>query len=165
MAWDRNSANYPRPVAQFDPTACWAASLEWWLRCMSVTRTIRNQLTLINEFVAHWDSSNPETNPNYGTITAQGLVDILDSSSIRMNYVVRGAGTWNRAHVEEKLALSPVLIAYNETEVNGFHLNVIHSLNPTTTADVNVMDPNRGRYRTRSHTRFNTRDYILAWAK
>ena len=82
-----------------------------------------------------------------------------------MNYAVRAAGRWDGALITEKLAISPVLIGYLETEVGGFHVNVIHSLNDTTSADVNVMDPNRGRYRTRSNSRFITGNYVLGWAR
>jgi hypothetical protein len=163
MAWDRNSARYPRPVAQFDQTACWAAGLEWWLRCMHQSRSVRNQYDLINEFLAYWNTD--EDSPAYGTITGEGLGHIMDAASIRMNYVVRASGTWSGSFVNSKLPTSPVLIAYNETEVNGFHVAIIHSLNDSETADVNVMDPNRGRYRTRSHSRFTSRNYVLGWAK
>ncbi len=163
MAWDRNSERYPRPVAQFDPTACWAAGLEWWLRCMHQSRNVRNQLQLINEFVDHWDSD--EDSPSYGTITGEGLGQIMADSSIRMDYVVRASGTWEASFVNGKLPTSPVLIAYNEAEVGGFHVAIIHSLNGGDTADVNVMDPNRGRYRTRSHSHFTGRNYVLAWAR
>ncbi len=163
MAWDRNSAHYPRAVAQFDATACWAASLEWWLRCMSQTRRVRNQLDLVNQFVQYWNSN--EASPAYGTITGEGLGHILDDASINMEYVVKAAGTWDKPLVSQKLSISPVLIAYNELEVGGFHVNIIHSLNDTTTADVNVMDPNRGRYRTRSNSRFTSGNYVLGWAK
>jgi hypothetical protein len=163
MAWDRNSAHYPRAVAQFDQTACWAAALEWWLRCMQASRTVKNQLDLINKFVEFWN--HDEEDPEYGTITGDGLGHIMDDASIRMSYVVRAAGTWDSAFLASKIAISPVLIGYNELEVGGFHVNVIHSLNDTATADVNVMDPNRGRYRTRSNSRFTTRNYVLGWAK
>ena len=162
MAWDRNSAHYPHAVAQFDSTACWAAGLEWWLKCMRDARTVRNQLNLINQFVAFWNSD--EDDPEYGTITGEGLGHIMDDPTIRMDYVVKPHGSWDGAFIETKLAISPVLIGYNETEVNGFHVNIIHSLNGDS-PDVNVMDPNGGRYRTRSHGRFNVSDYVLGWAK
>ena len=162
MAWDRNSAHYPRAVAQADSTLCWGASLEWWLRCMSSSRTITNQNDLMSRFVDYWEQAD---GPNYGTVTAENLVRIMASPSIRMDYTLRPAGRWDSALVTEKLAISPVLIAYLEVEVNGFHVNVIHSLNNTPTADVNVMDPNRGRYRTRNNARFITGDYLLGWAR
>jgi hypothetical protein len=166
MAWDRNSAHYPRAVAQFDQTACWAAGLEWWLRCMTQTprRTVINQMDLINRFVRFWDSSNPDTNPNYGTVTGENLGHIMDDGAINMSYVVRGSGRWDNAFIAEKLVISPVLLGYLEPEVNGFHVNIIHSLNDGVTADVNVMDPNRGRYRTRNHNRLMTGNYVLGWA-
>ena len=154
MAWDRNSAHYPRAVAQFDPTACWAAGLEWWLRCMTQMphRNVINQLDLINRFVQYWN--HDESSSEYGTIDGIGLGHVMDDAAINMSYAVRAAGRWDGALITEKLAISPVLIGYLETEVGGFHVNVIHSLNDTTSADVNVMDPNRGRYRTRSNSRF-----------
>jgi hypothetical protein len=163
MAWDRNSAHYPRAVAQFDATACWAAGLEWWLRCMSQTRRVRDQINLINEFHEYWNSD--EDSPEYGTVSGENLGRIMGSASINMDYVVKGAGTWDKPLVSQKLTISPVLIGYYETEVSGFHVNIIHSLNETTTADVNVMDPNRGRYRTRSNNRLTTGNYVLGWAK
>ena len=164
MAWDRNAAHYPHAVAQFDATACWAAGLEWWIRCMSASHSIRNQLDLVNIFVQYWDSTNPDTNPQYGTITGEGLGHVMDDSRIRMDYVVRANGTWDGAFIETKLAISPVLIGYNEVAVGGFHVNIIHSLNGAA-PDVNVMDPNGGRYRTRSHSNFTGSNYVLGWAK
>ena len=162
MAWDRNSANYPHAVAQFDQTACWAAGLEWWLRCMRLSRTVRGQLDLINQFVAFWN--HDENSSEYGTVTGENLGHIMDDSTIRMDYTVKGFGNWDTPLITQKLAISPVLIGYNESEVNGFHVNIIHSLN-SDVADVNVMDPNGGRYRTRRHSHFTTANYVLGWAK
>lgn len=163
MAWDRNSAHYPRAVAQFDQTACWAAGLEWWLRCMQSVRTVKNQLDLVNQFVAYWN--HDEDDPEYGTIDGYGLGHIMDDASVRMSHVVRAASSWDRSFVSEKIDISPVLLAYNEPEVGGFHVCVIHSLNNTSSADVNVMDPNGGRYRTRSNSRLTTGNYVLGWAR
>ena len=163
MAWDRNSAHYPRAVAQFDQTACWAAGLEWWLRCMQRSRTVVNQLDLINQFRQYWNTD--ESSSEYGTVTGENLGHIMDDASIRMRYSVKLGSSWDKDFVTEKLAISPVLIGYYEAEVNGFHVNVIHSLNDTSSADVNVMDPNRGRYRTRSHPRFTVNNYVLGWAR
>lgn len=163
MAWDRNSANYPRAVAQFDSTACWAAGLEWWLRCMHQSRVVTNQLNLLSKFAQYWNSD--ENSPEYGTITGENFGHIMDDASIRMSYVVRAAGSWDKDFIAGKLIISPVIIGYTESEVNGFHVNVIHSLNNTASADVNVMDPNRGRYRTRSNHHFKSSNYVLGWAK
>lgn len=162
MAWDRNSAHYPAAVAQFDQTACWAAGLEWWLRCMRTSRTVRNQLNLISQFVQYWN--HDENDPEYGTIDGNGLGHIMDDATIRMDYSVKVSGSWDTTLINDKLAISPVLIGYNETEVGGFHVNIIHSLN-SATADINVMDPNGGRYRTRRHSNFNTANFVLGWAK
>lgn len=163
MAWDRNSAHYPVAVRQMDSTACWAAGLEWWLRCMRQSRSVINQLDLLSKFVQYWN--HDEDSPEYGTITGVNFGHILDDAAIRMSYSVKAGGSWDKNFINEKLAISPVIIGYTEPEVNGFHVNVIHSLNDTVTADVNVMDPNGGRYRTRSNSNFKSSDYVLGWAK
>jgi len=129
---------------------------------MSASRTVRDQLNLINQFVAFWNSDTDSS--EYGTIDGAGLGHIMDDATIRMDYRVKVSGSWDTSLINEKLAISPVLIAYNETEVGGFHVNIIHSLN-TDTADVNVMDPNGGRYRTRRHSNFSTGNFVLGWAK
>jgi hypothetical protein len=162
MAWDRNSAHYPAAVAQKDQTACWAAGLEWWLSCMKDSRGFRSQNMLIGQFASLWNK-NPD-DPEYGTITGVGLGHIMDDVTIRMDYAVKPAGSWDSSLINAKLPISPVLIAYNEVEVGGFHVNIIHSLN-NTAADVNVMDPNGGRYRTRIHNAFTTGNYVVGWAK
>lgn len=158
-----NSSNYPRAVAQIDQTACWAAGLDWWLGSMSPGRSHTSQLNLINQFAQYWNHN--EESPDYGTVTADNLVKIMASPTIRMQYIVK-RGTFDKSFIGEKLAISPVLIGYYETEVAGFHINIIHSLNPDGSAngDANVMDPNRGRYRSRGGHRFTTRDYLLGWA-
>lgn len=130
---------------------------------MRDSRSLITQLNLLSKFVAFWN--HDEDDPEYGTITGEGLGHIMDDASIQMDYVVRGAGSWDGSFIGQKLALSPVLIGYNEVEVGGFHVNVIHSLNAGAAADVNVMDPNGGRYRTRRHANFNTSNYVLGWAK
>ena len=163
MAWDRNSANYPHAVRQFDPTACWAAGLEWWLRCMRDSRSLITQLNLINRFASLWNQD--EDSPEYGTITGEGLGVVMNDDAIRMDHVVRTASSWDKDFINTKLPISPVLIGYYEPEVNGFHVNIIHSLNNTETADVNVMDPNGGRFRTRSNRHFKSRNYVLGWAR
>src|ERR1041384_7718709 len=106
MAWDRNSAHYPRAVAQFDATACWAAGLEWWVRWIAQIRRVRDQLNLVNEFRAYWNTD--EDSPEYGTVTGENLGHIMDSDSIKMAYVVKEAGTWDKPLVSQKLSLSPV---------------------------------------------------------
>lgn len=163
MAWDRNSAHYPAAIRQFDPTACWAAGLEWWLRCMRASRTIITQINLINRFAGLWNTD--EDSPEYGTVTGEALGQIMADDAIRMSYAVKVSGSWDAAFVESKLAISPVLIGYYEPAVSGFHVVIIHSLNAGDSADVNIMDPNGGRYRTRTHGHFNSRNYVLGWAQ
>jgi hypothetical protein len=129
---------------------------------MRNSRTVRDQLNLINQFVGLWN--NDEDSPEYGTLSGEGLGQVMRDATIRMDYTVKVSGSWDRSLINDKLATSPVLIGYLEPEVNGFHVNIIHSLN-SDTADVNVMDPNGGRYRTRRHSNFNTQNFVLGWAQ
>jgi hypothetical protein len=159
MAWPTNSANFPRPVAQFDPTACWAASLEWWLRSMQPARTVVSQLDLINVFSAYW---NQEDGPEYGTVSAENLVQIVGNERFGMTYTVKRQ--FDKGFVKDKLTRSPVLLGYYEPEVSGFHAVIIHSLNQNgANGDVNIMDPNGGRFRTRGAWRFTQRDHLLCF--
>src|ERR1035441_7938598 len=71
------------PVQQFDPTACWAAALQWWARAIG-GRTVVRQIDLLNLYVRFWDSSgDPDTNPNYGTISRAGLISVIGGSRWR----------------------------------------------------------------------------------
>lgn len=70
-------------VAQFDETSCWAAALEWWARASR--RVVIDQLTLISKYEQYWDSSgDPDTNPNYGTVSRDGLMSIMSEPVWRM---------------------------------------------------------------------------------
>ena len=71
-------------IQQFDSTACWAASLEWWARAIG-NRPVIAQLDLIKMYRMHWDARNPNTNPNYGKISDEGLVEVLRDQRWGMN--------------------------------------------------------------------------------
>jgi hypothetical protein len=130
---------------------------------MQASRAVITQLNLINRFAGLW--STDENSPDYGTVSGESLGQIMADSAIRMAYRVKVSGSWDSAFIEGKLAISPVLIGYYEPAVAGFHVVIIHSLNPGVAADVNIMDPNGGRYRTSSHGHFNSRNYVLGWAQ
>jgi len=67
------------PVSQFDPTSCWAAALEWWARAIG-GRVVIRQVDLLNIYLRYWDSSDPDNNPNYGTISREGLISVINDS-------------------------------------------------------------------------------------
>ena len=63
-------------VVQFDTTACWAASLEWWARAIG-NRPIFPQLEPIKMHRDKWDTRDPDHNPEYGKITSGGLIAVI----------------------------------------------------------------------------------------
>jgi hypothetical protein len=164
MAWPSNVSDYPRPVAQFDPTACWAASLEWWLAAMSPARAEVDQLNLLQDFNGFWNTD--ESSPDYGTVSEANLRLIYAWPTVRMSSRKFTNGM-NIDFIKEKLAKSPVVVGYYEPAVNSYHVAVIHSVNVPNSpyGEINVMDPNRGRFRQRGSWRFTRREHLLFWSE
>ena len=167
MAWPMNYTEYPRPVAQIDPTACWAASLEWWLTCMNPKRSPARQIDLISRYVRYWDARmeiNGKENKDYGTVSAVNFVKMISQPEISMEYLL--CTVPDLQVIRQKLSQSPVIIAYYEPKVKGSHVNVIHSTNlDHSLGDINVMEPNQGRFESKDVRRFTTKQCLLGWAK
>jgi hypothetical protein len=131
------------PVAQFDPTACWAAALEWWARAIG-GRVVIRQTTLINTYVRYWDSSgDPDTNPNYGTISRAGLISVINDSRWGMTASAMSGGQVTTALLNQRMRLGPVILAYYEPAVGGNHVVVAYGASETHVA---VMNPDGGRF-------------------
>jgi len=163
MAWPLKVSDYPNAVAQFDETACWAASLEWWLAAMSPARSKVDQINLIKDFKAYWNSNVNST--EYGTVSEANLKLLYATGTVRMSHR-KFTGKMDIDFIKEKLVKGPVVIGYYEPSVNGNHVVVIHSVNAPDSphGEINVMDPNRGRFRQRGSWRFIKREYLLFWA-
>ena len=132
------------PVAQFDPTACWAASLEWWARAIG-GRTIVRQLDLINIYLRYWDSSgDPDTNPNYGTISRAGLIAVINDARWSMTSSAMAGSQLTTSLLNQKMRYGPVLIGYYEPAVSGNHVVVAYGASDTHVA---VMNPDGGHFR------------------
>jgi hypothetical protein len=160
MAWPTNSSNFPRPVAQFDQTACWAASLDWWLKCMQPARTPISQYDIINAFNAYWN--HDEDSSEYGTVSAENLVRIVADDRFGLAYTVKSQ--FDVPFIRNKLTRGPVLLGYYEPDVSGFHAVVIHTAHPgSANGDVSIMDPNGGRFRSRGAWRFTQRNHLLCF--
>jgi hypothetical protein len=127
-------------IAQFDPTSCWAAALEWWARATG--RPVIDQLTLISKYERYWDASgDPETNPNYGTVSKDNLMRILSDPCWRMQCEEIAGVAFNRRYVSAKL---PCIVAYFEGEVGGHHAVAAYAVTETA---VSCMDPSYGAFR------------------
>ncbi len=132
-----------RPVQQFDPTACWAASLEWWARAIG-NRTVVDQLNLLNVYSAYWDSRDPDTNPDYGTVSAANLKRILRDSRWSMDVAEIRPSSFSCQYVNSKMGHGPIIVGYYDTGVQGNHVVVSFGASATHVA---VMDPNGARFR------------------
>ena len=131
------------PVQQFDPTSCWAAALQWWARAIG-GRVVVRQLDLLNIYVRYWDSSNPDTNPNYGTISRPGLISVMQDSRWGMAASPMPGGELTTALLNQKMRLGPVIMGYYEPAVSGNHVVVAYGASATHVA---VMNPDGGRFR------------------
>ncbi len=149
-----------RPVAQFDPTACWAACLEWWARAMG-NRTIITQLNLINLYHDQWDSSNPDANPNYGTVSADNLRAILRDARWGLSCEDVSGSHFTCSYVNQKMRRGPCIVGYYEQAVQGNHVVVPYGASATHVA---YMDPDGGRFRGLPVGHFTgTASIIVGW--
>jgi hypothetical protein len=132
------------PVQQFDPTACWAAALQWWARAIG-GRTVVPQLNLLSIYVRYWDSSgDPDTNGNYGTISRSGLISVIDDPRWGMSASPMAGGHLTTALLNQKMRLGPVILGYYEPEVGGNHVVVAYGASERHVA---VMNPDGARFR------------------
>jgi hypothetical protein len=133
------------PVAQFDPTSCWAAALEWWARAIG-GRTVVRQLDLLNIYVRYWDSSDPDNNPNYGTISREGLISVINDSRWGMTATAMPGTQFTTVLLNQKMRLGPVILGYYEPAVSGNHVVVAYGASETHVA---AMNPDGGHFRGR----------------
>jgi hypothetical protein len=146
------------PIAQFDGTSCWAAALEWWARATG--RVAIDQLTLISRYQRYWDSSgDPDTNPNYGTVSKDNLIQILSDPYWRMRCEEVGGGLFGQRYVSGKL---PCYVAYFESEVGGSHAVVVCAADESIAKS---MDPSYGAFRDFRYSHFQrTQKLIVGWS-
>jgi hypothetical protein len=131
------------PVQQFDPTSCWAAALQWWARAIG-GRVVVRQLDLLNIYVRYWDSSgDPDTNPNYGTISRAGLISVINDSRWGMSASAIAGGDFTTVLLNQKMRLGPVILGYYEPAVGGNHVVVAYGASETHVA---VMNPDGARF-------------------
>jgi hypothetical protein len=131
------------PIQQFDPTACWAAALQWWARAAG-GRTVITQLNLLNLYLRYWDSSgDPDTNPNYGTISRAGLISVINDPRWGMSASAMAGGELTTVLLNQKMRLGPVILGYYEPAVGGNHVVVAYGASATHVA---VMNPDGGQF-------------------
>jgi hypothetical protein len=112
---------------QQDETACWAASLAWWLR-VQADRPPVSQATLVNKLgVGLWNKST-------GTMNPAGLQTLVTRNNYRMRCTTASPGK-----IRDFMGFFPMLIGF--TAAAGFaHMNVICGYDPRTDT-VDLMEP------------------------
>lgn len=146
------------PVQQFDPTACWAASLEWFARAAGGGRQQRTQNDLIRDYVAYWDTRDPDTNPDYGTVSRANLITILSDPPWRMDVSTMPGADFSCRVANQKMRHGPIVMGYYDSVVGGNHVVVAYGASETHVA---VMDPNGGAFHGRLVSYFQSAEVII----
>ncbi len=125
------------PVLQADPTACWAAALEWWAAVTGRPRL--NQIQLLARYESYWDSAgDEETNPAYGTVTVQGMSEIMADPIWRMNVEILRQAEISCSYLERRL---PCVLGYFDELVEMHHAVVVYAVEAQM---LHYMDPDSG---------------------
>ncbi len=145
-----------RPIQQFDPTACWAATLEWWARATG-NRTVITQLNLLNVYLRYWDSSNPDTNPDYGTVSRNNLMAIIRDGRWRMNCVAIPGRNFTCYYVNQNIRHGPLIVGYRKPGL-GNHVVSVYGASNTHIA---CMDPDGARFHGRVASHYQSNEVIV----
>jgi hypothetical protein len=148
-------------VVQFDPAACWAASLEWWARAMG-NRPVMNQLGLINLYHSRWDSrGDMDTNPGYGTVSRANLIAVLGDGRWQTAVEEIHGSAFTCAYVNQKVRFGPCIVGYYEPAVRGNHVVVAYGASSML---VDCMNPDGGRFMSRPPSVYQlTARLVVAW--
>jgi len=145
------------PIQQFDPTACWAASLEWWAGAVGGGRGVVTQMNLLNLYLSYWDSSNPDTNPNYGTVSRGNLIAIIQDPRWRMDCFTVQPNDFDCYYINRKMKYGPCLLGYMRPGI-GKHVVVAYGASDTHIA---VMDPDGAKFIGHSLAHYKTTELII----
>jgi hypothetical protein len=159
------------PVKQFDDMACWAASLEWWLSYMGGSRPQMSQYDIIGIKSVKDKSYYPEdsdagnADQNFGGLTKAGMKALFNYSPFKMQYKRYGAGSLKMSSLKKRLKKSPIMIMYYDSTVQGYHANVIVSINDLwVTETITTMEPRNPSFEGRWLQQFTGDELYLGWA-
>lgn len=153
------------PVQQFDNMACWAASMEWWLKYMSPKRNVVDQINILTI-----NGVAQNTDPNTGGLNQAGMKALFNHGPFRMRHKRYAGGSMDTTKINGRLMRKgPIVIIYNEPAVNGYHANVIvpprDYANTTSLLYLTTMDPNTATFENRPFQHYMRNEYFMAWAK
>lgn len=99
---------------------CWAASLSWWLKAMWNRKQDMNDIIDIYSDWVNWDDG-----PSFGTLTTEGLNKLVHDQRWHIHYDTKKNDKITFEYLERILSRGPVMVAYYEPKVEGYHMNVI----------------------------------------
>ena len=150
-----------KAVKQMDPTCCWAASLEWWIRARQTLGSY-TQVDILGLY-AHLYEKN-EASSEYGTVNKAAMFKILGDVRWGMStrWIMGHQFTDDEAGI--MLAKGPMIVGYFEPDAGGNHVVVMYEFSGS--SNMKVMDPNSGRHRTWKRSKFrNQKELVLGYLR
>lgn len=158
-------------VWQFDPMACWAASMEWWLRYMSPNRTITTQFDLAKEFQKYTylpeDDDADAPDENFGGLTKDGLLKMIETKRFKMKHKSLSGVSLSSYYLGLKLKKSPVFISFYDVTAGGYHANVLVKAvsDGRGNQSVTAMEPRTRVFMTRPIIHYQQWNVVIGYAK
>ena len=136
------------PVSQGEnQNYCWAASLSWWLKAT------RNRDYSVGDLLYIYENwLNSEEGENYGALNEVGMYKLINDQRWHLHYDKKKTDKITAEYMNRILQRGPVMVAYYEPKVKGFHMNVIVAgagLGDVASGLL-VMDPNYGNFQIRN---------------
>ncbi len=136
------------PVTQGESdNFCWAASLSWWLKAVRNRKYEIGDLVLMYEKWVNWEEGN-----QYGSLTDKGMYRLIHDQRWHLFHDEKKNDKITFDYLSKILERGPVMVAYYEPKVSGFHMNVIVAgagLGDVASGLV-VMDPNYENFQIRN---------------
>ena len=126
---------------------CWAASLSWWLKAVFNRQCKMDEIIYI-----YGDYVNDEEGRMNGALNEMGLYKLMHDQRWHLHHDKMKNDKVTLDYLSGKLARSPVMVAYYEPSVKGFHMNVIVAgagIGDLASGLV-VMDPNYEQFQIRN---------------
>lgn len=147
-----------------DANGCWAASFAWWLQVvLKKDYTFEDVLMMYKKWSIYKEED--EEAEGFGAMTDIGVRVMFNDNRFRVVGEQSDSSKLGVKRANELLNISPVLIAYFEPSVNGYHMNVLVSqVNSVNLSDgMFVMDPSFDSYQIRNldyYKRYNKAIYL-----
>ena len=137
----REHLNTPPVTQGEDRNGCWAASFAWWLQAvLRRNYSFEDILGMYSRWSVDLDNVESE---GYGALNEWGVKIMFNDSRFPVVGIPAMSSSLRIDQVAGLLEKSPVLIAYYEPKVNGYHMNVLAALKNVSAAasGMFVMDP------------------------